>query len=225
MEKVKKGIDYSKGKIYRIVCDTTGLTYIGSTVETLSKRLTKHKDKYKQYLKGNTNFVTSFDIIKNDNYKIILLENCPCNSKEELHKIERKYIETIECVNKVIPGRTRKEYFEDNKNKLNEKNKEYREKNKDKIKEQKKEWYETNKDKMKEQKKEKNKEYYENNKDKHKEYYETNKDKILEQKKEYYETNKTEINEKIECEYCKSIVNKYKLKKHQKTNKCLKLRT
>ncbi len=185
MEKVKKGIDYSKGKIYRIVCDTTGLTYIGSTVETLSRRLTKHIADYKLYLKGKRNYkITSFDIIKNNNYKIILIDNYACKNKEELHREERKYIESIECINKNIPTRTHKEYREDNKDKRLEYNKKYNEKNKDKIKEYKKEYHENNKDKINE---------------KHK--------------------------QKIECEYCKSIVTKCHLKRHQKTLKCLKFQS
>jgi len=210
MEKVKKGIDYSKGKIYRIVCDTTGLTYIGSTVETLSKRLTKHICDYKYYLKGKNHFITSFKILENNNYKIILIDNCPCNSKEELHREERKYIESIECVNKIIPTRTDKEYYETNKDKILEYNKKYNETNKDKINEKRRENYEKNKDKINERKKK----YRENNKDKMKEYH-----------KEYREKNKDKIKEKIECEYCKSIITKINVKSHQKTLKCLKFQS
>ena len=41
-------IDYSKGKIYKIVCNNTGLIYIGSTCEpTLARRLAKHVGNYK----------------------------------------------------------------------------------------------------------------------------------------------------------------------------------
>jgi hypothetical protein len=213
-KKGKKGIDYSKGKIYRIVCDTTGLVYIGSTVETLSNRLSKHKNKYKCYLKGNTNFVTSFDILKNDNYKIILINNYPCNNKEELEREERKYIESIECVNKFIPGRTRKEYCEDNKEYIKERQKEYCETNKDKISEKRKIYYENNKNKIRE----KRKIYYENNeskiKERSKEYQSKNKDKIKENKKQ-----------KIECEYCKCITTKNQLKRHQKSLKCKKFQS
>ena len=198
-KKGKKGIDYSKGKIYRIVCDTTGLTYIGSTVETLSNRLSKHKSHYKHYLKDKNPFITSFKILENNNYKIILIDNCPCNSKEELHREERKYIETIECVNKYVPGRTDKEYRTDNKDKIKEYKKEYRENNKDKINQ------------------------------KNKEYREDNKDKIKETQKEWYKNNKTEINEikkqKIECEYCKCIISKTHIKRHQKSLKCLKFQS
>ena len=136
-KKGKNMIDYSKGKIYKIVCNTTGLIYIGSTVQDyLCNRLAGHKQKYKRYLKGKNHFVTSFDIIKNDNYKIILIENYPCNSKEELHREERKYIETIKCVNKYIPSRTKTEYRKTESFKNNYL--EWRKKNKDNIIEKKK---------------------------------------------------------------------------------------
>ena len=40
--------DYQLGKIYRIVCNTTGLTYYGSTCEpTLARRLSGHVVNYK----------------------------------------------------------------------------------------------------------------------------------------------------------------------------------
>ncbi len=45
--------DYSKGKIYKIVCNTTGLVYIGSTCEpTLARRLAGHRGAYNAFLKG-----------------------------------------------------------------------------------------------------------------------------------------------------------------------------
>ena len=128
--KTKKPIDYSKGKIYKIVCNTTGLIYVGSTIQKLCERLRGHRSQYKLYLQGKEGFYTSFDIIKNNNYQIILIENCPCDSKEELHREERKYIENIECVNKIIPTRTEKEHYQDNKDKI----KEYYQDNKNKIK-------------------------------------------------------------------------------------------
>jgi len=211
---VKKQIDYSKSKIYKIVCNTTGLTYVGSTIQKLSQRLSEHKGKYKSYLKGKTNFITSFDIIKNNNYQIILIENCPCDSKEELHREERKYIENIECVNKIIPTRTEKEHYQDNKDKI----KEYYQDNKNKIKK----YYEDNKEQILERRKE----YRENNKEKIKEYYLDNKEQILERIKAYRENNKDKILEQskktIQCEFCNSTITVHHLRRHQRTNKCQK---
>ena len=52
-------VNYQLGKIYKIVCNKTGLIYVGSTCEpTLARRLVKHKADYNQYLKENRNYVT-----------------------------------------------------------------------------------------------------------------------------------------------------------------------
>jgi hypothetical protein len=89
-------VNYQLGKIYKIVDNTSDKIYIGSTCEpTLARRLAKHTSNYKDYTNGGkTPYTTSFEIIKNDNYDIVLLESCPYNI----------------CVNKKIPTRTEKEY-------------------------------------------------------------------------------------------------------------------
>jgi hypothetical protein len=100
--------DYSKGKIYKLVCNETGLVYYGhTTYEYLSQRLAKHIQHYKEWLEGKARFITAFEIIKNNNYEIILLESYPCNSIDELKARERYYIENNERVNKNIPGMKR----------------------------------------------------------------------------------------------------------------------
>jgi hypothetical protein len=77
---------YSLGKIYKIVCNTTGKVYIGSTCcPRLCRRLTKHREDYNRFLKEKYHFVTSFSVLEGNNYKIVLLELCPCSCKEELH--------------------------------------------------------------------------------------------------------------------------------------------
>ena len=128
-------VNYNLGKIYQLVCYNTGKVYIGSTCETtLARRLTTHVDKYKQYLKGKYSYVRSFDIIKENNYKIELIKHFPCDTKGELTAEEGKYIRSVECVNKNIAGRNMKVYREDNKDKIKEQNIQYRENNKDKKK-------------------------------------------------------------------------------------------
>ena len=79
------------------------------------------------------NYTTSFDIIKLGDSYIELLESFPCNSNLELHKREGTLIREnkVHCVNKLIAGRTGKEYYNDNKETYIK----YREDNKDKIKE------------------------------------------------------------------------------------------
>lgn len=79
-------VNYANGKIYRIVCNTTGLQYIGSTTRPLSERLNEHKQNLKKFLNGKTHYVTSFKVLENNNFQIILIENVPCSRKEELLK-------------------------------------------------------------------------------------------------------------------------------------------
>jgi len=201
-EKINK---YQNGKIYKIVCNKTGLVYVGSTTEkTLSKRLANHKANYKDWKEGKRNTVaTSSKIFDNDDYYIVLIESFPCSTRDELHQRERYYIESTDCINKVVPCRTKSEYRIDNMDKIKkyrEDNKEniknYRDTNKETAKEYQKEYYKQNKDILND----KCKEYREVNKnklaEKHQEYYETNKENILEYQRSYSENNKEKISEK-----------------------------
>lgn len=145
---------YKNAKIYKIVDNTTGKMYIGSTCEpTLAHRLAKHRRSYNRYLKGGCNLTTSFEILKNNNYSIFLLEEYPCETKDQLLARERFFIENNECVNKVIPTRTIKEWEEANKDKLKEYRTKYRQDNSVKIAEFQKKYREQNKEKIKEYKK------------------------------------------------------------------------
>jgi len=168
--------DYNNGKIYCIRSPNTDLIYIGSTCQKLSQRMCGHRRDNKTKLKESSSKII-FDY--GDAY-IELLENYSCDNKEQLLKKEGEYIRNNNCCNKRIESRTKKEYREDNKNKLNEYYKEYHKINKNKMNERAKEYYEVNKNKMNEQMKE---------------YYEINKEQITEYKKQWYEVNKEQINE------------------------------
>ena len=118
--------DYSQAKIYKVVCSETNKIYIGSTIQPLYKRLYQHKHK------GTSNHSKTKEFIKP---KIFLIEDFPCERKEQLEARERFYIEKNNCVNKNIPLRTRQEWRECNKDILSKKNIEYKKKNKQKIQE------------------------------------------------------------------------------------------
>jgi len=149
-------MDYQKGKIYKIESHVGPKIYIGSTTKQyLSQRMEKHRSNYKSWKKGEYGLIKSFELFDEyglENCQIILLESCPCNSKDELNAKEAHYIRSLPCINKYIPGRSIAEWRNDNKEQLKEKAKQYSEINKDKIKEYSIMYNKINKEKIKEQK-------------------------------------------------------------------------
>ncbi len=130
-----------KGIIYKITCNETGEVYYGSTTQSLNVRISKHKSDCKRWKEGQCHFTTSYNIIDRGNYSYSLIETVECEDRKQLEARERFYIENNECINKIIPCRTGKEYKEDNKEAIKDKMKEYHKANKEYIKELKKEWY------------------------------------------------------------------------------------
>jgi hypothetical protein len=142
-------VNYQLGKVYKIVGN--GFIYVGSTTRPLlCQRLAGHNNRFKRFQEGTSNYITSFKCLTDENHYIELLELFPCNSKDELHACERKWIEQLDCVNKMIPLRTRNEYREDNKDKILEQMKQYYQDNKDKILEKNKQYRQDNRDKINE---------------------------------------------------------------------------
>tara|TARA_R110002072_G_C7675754_1_gene510938 strand:+ start:89 stop:616 length:528 start_codon:yes stop_codon:yes gene_type:complete len=158
--------NYSNSCIYKLCCKDTSITdiYVGSTTNFRNRRY-QHKCCVNNIngLEYN-NFKYKF-IRENggwDNWDMILIEYFNCNTKLELHKKEREYIEILKStLNKELPSRTVKEYAELNieKKKLQLRNyynnnklkyKIYRDANKDKQKEYLKKYREANKDKQRE---------------------------------------------------------------------------
>lgn len=182
--------DYSKSKIYKLVSSNLEDIYIGSTTLRLCSRKAGHINAFKNWKNGKGNYVSSFKIIENNEFDIILLEEYPCENKEQLHARERHYIENNKCVNMIIPNRKPDEYrkvnaesIANNRCKNREKNNQYYHDNKEKI-----EMYREN---NKEILKQKRQIYRENNKEKLAEaysiWYENNKDKRKEYNKQYQE--------------------------------------
>jgi hypothetical protein len=92
-------VNYSESKIYQIKDKESGAIYIGSTTRKLKVRLDGHKSCYKRYLQGKERFCASYNIIKDDNYTIELIENFPCKTKKELLTREQYFIDTVDCIN------------------------------------------------------------------------------------------------------------------------------
>lgn len=135
------------GRVYKIYCNETGECYYGSTEQTLSRRLTKHKQDYKYWVKTNKGYKTSYKILERGNFTISLMEENDFENKDYMKARERHYIENFECVNKCVPNRTDKEWYEAHREQILEKVKEYYEANRERIAEYQKEYREANREK------------------------------------------------------------------------------
>jgi hypothetical protein len=196
--------DYSKGKIYCIRSHSTDVVYIGSTTNNLACRMAQHRQNYKNYLNGKYHYVSSFKIIEHGDAYIELVEDCPCETKEQLERREGQIMrETANRVNKRIEGRTEKEYYEENKEQIAERNKKKYEENKEQIVEQQKKYREANKEQIAEQQKK---------------WREANKEHMAERNKKYYEANKEKLKQKYTCE-CGSVFRIDSKSRHMKTKK------
>jgi predicted GIY-YIG superfamily endonuclease len=93
IKKTRKPVDYQNGKIYQVVNSINDKIYIGSCSTDLRIRFNRHKNEAKQnYLNSNRRFYDEFK----DNlekFKIILIENYPCETKNELEKREYEVIQ------------------------------------------------------------------------------------------------------------------------------------
>ena len=173
--------NYLNGKLYTIRSHQTDKVYVGSTTQTLSVRMAGHRKDFKRYNKGLYSYVSSFELLKYDDAYIELIELYPCNSKVELDRGEGIHIRQMDCVNKYIAGRTSAEYYQDNKEKIAERNKQYYQDNKEQFKEYNDEYRQNNKEQLNEyhvEYRQNNKEYF---KEYFKEYRQKNREKIAEQ--------------------------------------------
>jgi len=133
--------------------------------------MAKHRDALTVEKLQNRNLYKLMTALGKDKFHIELIEDYPCNNKEQLRKREGHFIREMGTLNMLIEDRTREEYKAENREKIKEYMVKYREDKKDQILE-------------------KTKEYRENNKDKIKQYKIDNKEHIVAQRKDYYERTK-----------------------------------
>ncbi len=192
-------VKYNESIIYKLCCKDPTITdeYIGSTTN-FSRRKTQHKSRCNR---EKSNFLVYVCIRENGNFEnwdMVEVEKYEASDKQDLHKRERYWIETLKSsLNKQIPTQTSKEHYEDNKERITIRNKKYTEEHKEYFVEYKKKHYQENKEKI-------------NNKCK--KYAEENKEKMANQRKE--------VNVKVKCE-CGSEVLKFNLTAHKKSKKHL----
>jgi len=138
MTNANENTDYSQGKLYRIVSPNHDKVYIGSTVETLEQRFSKHKQKRD---------CMSREIIDAGDARIEEIEAFPCLDKYQLEdrEAELQLADWCGCVNKMVAGAMRraggeqaynKAYYTAHADEIKAKKKVYREANKEKLRAQ-----------------------------------------------------------------------------------------
>jgi hypothetical protein len=142
--------------IYKISCKDLNVKeiYVGSTID-FKQRKYQHKtvcynENSKDYNKPLYYFIRNNGGWQN--WSMNKIEEIESVDKEIIKKYERKYIEENRDIvlNKDLPGRTREEWYQDNKEKICEQRKERYENNKEKEHERVKIYRENNKEKIKE---------------------------------------------------------------------------
>jgi group I intron endonuclease len=85
--------NYQNRKVYKIVNDVNGDIYIGSSCSPLWKRWGQHKLKCLQC--PNRKLYTLMNELGNQHFRIVLIENYACNSKDELTAREQIFIDQM----------------------------------------------------------------------------------------------------------------------------------
>jgi group I intron endonuclease len=187
---------YEHGKIYKIYNKCTDDIYIGSTTRMLCERMSKHRYNSKIAHLQNIRLYKCFHQHGIDNFYIELIESYSCGNKDELTAKEGQYIRELNpSLNKIVIGRTPKEYRQDHAEhyKITEQN--YRDKNKDIIKEKGLKYRECNRG---------------SRNDIQRVYYKDNKDIINEKQKE-----------QLECKVCGCMIIRSNMSRHNKSKRCI----
>lgn len=134
---------------------------MGSSCTTLAKRLYNHKNKAKR--ETSRRVYDHLNKVGWENVDIVLVELYPCESKMELERRERYWIEDLKpSLNRNVPTRTDAEYYhEAYREKTLENQKNWRKANPDRKRELDAQYREANRDKVRES----NLKYYEANRD------------------------------------------------------------
>jgi len=213
-------VNYKNGIVYKIYCKDSSITdiYIGSTTN-FNNRRKRHKTACTNEKSKGYNY-TVYQYIREhggwDNWDIIEVEQCCAKDKDELLERERYWIRHLDTtLNKTIPGRTRKEWYQDNKESVIQRTRKYYQEHKEEIAQKKAEYRQEHKEEIAEY---------------HKKYNIDNNTKLNKYRRNYYEKNKDILlekqakhnKEKVTCE-CGSSVSRHCLTRHKTSHKHKKI--
>ena len=117
----KRTKDYTNGKIYAVYnYIDPSLIYVGSTCQSLSKRLSKHRREVNSKKSQTIPLYMKMREIGKQHFYIELIEEYPCDNNEQLRAREGHYIRERGTLNGRIEERTHEEWKEENKERLKE---------------------------------------------------------------------------------------------------------
>ena len=156
----RKELDYSKTHFYKIVCKNPEIkeAYVGHTLNFKNRKSGHKRTCYNDKDQVHYN-IYLYEFIRDnggfDNFDMVLINTECCENALEARRREREYIEQLNATLNQIkrPVRTteeaneyRKEYYEENKEDIKQKNKQYRIDNADVVKERAKIYRENHKE-------------------------------------------------------------------------------
>jgi hypothetical protein len=182
---------YASSSIYKVVDNAYTMCYYGSTTQQLSMRMTKHRMHYKLFAegksKGRFSVFDIFDAHGVENCKIELVEECPCESIEQLNKREGFYIQNNECVNKRVAGQTVPEWRSANRDHVRQMQADWRSANQEHVKQIIADWRSANQEHVKQ----------------------TNAD--------WKSANRERLQEKVTCDVCGGVCSRQCLGRHKRS--------
>lgn len=204
----RKPKDYSNGKIYCIRNNIDEQIYIGSTCQSLSKRMAYHRQDAKKTNRQNTLIYPLMLDYGIENFYIELIEEYSCENSNQLEKREGELIREMKAsLNQKVAGRTMDEYKVECAEQIKQSKalraKTYAEKNPEKVKNRRKEYYWKDPEKYREDTRKYNEEHREAVLAKKREYYHNNREKILENRRKYAQEHQEEINQRNRERYLK----------------------
>ena len=167
---------YQRGKIYCIRNYVNSNCYIGSTCQSLSQRMSEHRQALKKDKYDNMKIYQHMKETGLEHFYAELVEDYPCDNVYQLHRREGELIREMKpSLNQVVAGRTVAEYKVECADKFKKakaiNDKKYAEKNKDKIKEYQKNYYQKDAEKFKARAKQYAEEHREERREKDRQYY------------------------------------------------------
>ena len=119
-------IDYTNTLFYKLCCKDISITdvYVGHTTEFRKRKNTHKNNCHNEKIRAYNYHVYQF--IREhggwDNWDMILIERSGCQDALEARKMERQYIEQYNAtLNKTIPNRSEKEYYQDHAERIRSK--------------------------------------------------------------------------------------------------------